>query len=232
MKCSAVCLAACVVGAAAIPAFAESLDYVINWPSGLNLGEATLVSDQHKDPADSKAGGNWSFDLNLDASVPGFAIKDHYKSSANATFCSAELEKSVAHGSRKSEEKIVFDQQKNSATRETPHGGGKTEIQVPACARDPLTFIAFARRELAQGRVPPQQSVIFGAVYQVRMVVKGTQQVSVGGKRVDADQIQATVKGPASEFSVDLYFARDAGRTPVLARIPLPLGAFTVELMR
>jgi hypothetical protein len=53
----------------------------------------------------------------------------------------------------------------------------------------------------------------------------------VGGKKMDADKIQASIKGPASDFSVDLFFARDAGRTPVMARIPLPLGAFTVELM-
>jgi hypothetical protein len=222
-----------VLGIAALPLIrAESLNYAINWPSGLSLGEATFGSDQKKDPADTKAGGSWSLTLDLDASVPGFAIRDHYKSSADAGFCTAELEKSVSHGSKKSEEKIVFDPHRNTATRETGRGGGKTEIQVPACAHDPLAFLAFARRELAQGRVPPQQAVIFGAAYQVRMVFKGTQPIAVGPKRVDADFLQATVKGPSSEYTVDLFFARDAGRTPLLARIPLPLGAFTVELMR
>jgi hypothetical protein len=229
MKSLALCLAAIV--ASLVPLRAETLTYVINWPSGLNLGEATLAANQKKDPADSKAGGPWSFTLDLDASVPGFAIRDHYKSGSDAGFCSAELEKSVAHGSKKSEEKIVFDQHHHSATRETGHDGGKTELQVSECARDPLTFLAFARRELAQGRMAPQQPVIFGAAYQVRMVYVGTQHIEVGGKKMDADKIQASVKGPASDFSVDLFFARDAGRTPVMARIPLPLGAFTVELM-
>ncbi|HXP85184.1 MAG TPA: DUF3108 domain-containing protein [Bryobacteraceae bacterium] len=218
-----------------IPVRAEGLTYVINWPSGLNLGEATLTSTQKKDPADdhssSKAGGPWSFSLDLDASVPGFAIRDHYESRSDAGFCAAELQKSVAHGSKKSEEKITFDQHNHSASRESGHGGGKTEVEIPACARDPLTFLEFARRELAQGRMAPQQPVIFGSAYQVRMVFSGTQQISVGGKRMDADKIQASVKGPASDFTVDLYFARDAVRTPVMARIPLPLGAFTVELM-
>jgi len=153
------------------------------------------------------------FLLDLDASVPGFAIRDHYKSSSDAGFCSTELEKSVAHGSKKSEEKIVFDQHNHSATRQTVRDGGKTELQVPECARDPLTFLAFARRELAQGRMAPQQPVIFGSAYQVRMVYVGTQQINVGGKKMDTDKIQASIKGPASDFSVDLFFARDAGRT-------------------
>lgn len=229
MKSLVVCAA--VTLAILVPLRAEGLTYVINWPSGLNLGEATLSSSQKKDPADSKAGGPWSFSLDLDASVPGFAIRDHYQSTSDAAFCAAELEKSAAHGTKKSEEKIVFDQHNHSATRESAHGGGKTDIQIPECARDPLTFLAFARHELAQGRMAPQQQVIFGSAYQVRMVYVGTQQISPGGKRMDADKIQASVKGPASEFSVDLFFARDAGRTPVMARIPLPLGAFTVELM-
>jgi hypothetical protein len=229
MKYLAVSLAAAF--AVLIPVRAEGLTYVINWPSGLNLGEATLTATQKKDPADTKAGGPWSFSLDLDASVPGFAIRDHYESSSDAGFCAAQLAKTVAHGSKKSEEKIVFDQHNHSATRESGHGGGKTDVEIPACARDPLTFLEFARRELAQGRMAPQQAVIFGSAYQVRMVFSGTQQINVGGKRMDADKIQATVKGPASDFTVDLFFARDAVRTPVMARIPLPLGAFTVELM-
>lgn len=213
------------------PAGAEGLTYVINWPSGLNLGEATLTSTQIKDPADSKAGGPWSFSLDLDAGVPGFAIRDHYESHSDAAFCSSDLSKKVAHGSKKSEEKITFDQQNHSATRETAHDGGKTQIEIPSCARDPLTFLAFARRELALGRMVPQQPVIFGAAYQVRMVYTGTQPITVAGKRMDADKIQAIIKGPASDFTIDLYFSHDAVRTPVMARIPLPLGAFTVELM-
>ena len=226
MKFLPVCAAFC---AAWIPVRAENLTYVINWPSGLNLGEATLTASQEKDPAGSKAGGPWKFSLDLDASVPGFAIRDRYQSSSDASFCSMELAKKVSHGSKKSEEKVVFDQHSHTASREAS-GGGKTEVQIPDCGRDPLTFLAFARRELAQGRMVPQQPVIFGSAYQVRMVYTGTQKVGVGGKNTEADKIQASIKGPASEFLVDLFFARDPSRTLLLARIPLPLGAFTVEL--
>jgi len=214
-----------------VPLRAESLEYVINWPSGLNLGTATLAANSKKDPADSKAGGPWSFSLDLDAGVPGYLIRDHYQSNSDAAFCSEDLHKTVAHGTRKSDEKVLFDQHSHTATRETGQGGGKTEIPIAVCAKDPLTFIAFARRELAQGRMAPLQAVIFGASYQVRLVYVGTQKIAPGGKTVEADKIQASIKGPASDLTVDLFFARDAARTPVMASITLPLGAFTVELM-
>jgi hypothetical protein len=236
MKSLAVCFAVCLAVPSASLLRAESLTYAINWPSGLSLGEATLTSDQKSeqkhDAAGPKGSGPWSFHLDLDASVPGFAIRDQYQSSADAGLCSAELKKSVSHGGRKSEEKVIFDHEKNTATRETGNGGGKTEIDVPACAHDPLAFLQFARMELAQGRMAPQQAVIFGAAYQVRLVFAGTQPVNVEGKHMDADHIQATIKGPSREYTIDLFFSRDAARTPVMARIPLPLGAFTVELMR
>jgi hypothetical protein len=235
MKSLAVCFVVCLAVLSVTSLRAESLTYAISWPSGLSLGEARLTSDQKSDQKhdgpNPKGSGPWSFHLDLDASVPGFAIRDQYQSAADAGLCSAELKKLVSHGGRKSEEKVVFDQEKNSATRETGNGGGKTEIDVPACAHDPLAFLQFARKELAQGRMAPQQAVIFGAAYQVRMVFTGTQPVTVDGKRMDADHIQATIKGPSREYTIELFFSRDAARTPVLARIPLPLGAFTVELM-
>ena len=33
---------------------------------------------------------------------------------------------------------------------------------MSACARDPLTFLQFVRKELAEGRLAPQQSVVLG----------------------------------------------------------------------
>ena len=62
----------------------ETLHYSINWPSGLSLGEATLRSDRTVESTDSASG--WEFELNLDASVPGFAIRDQYRSTANRIF--------------------------------------------------------------------------------------------------------------------------------------------------
>jgi hypothetical protein len=212
------------------PVAAESLHYTVNWPSGLNLGEATLRSDRSHDPA--KTDSPWEFELELDAGVPGFAVRDTYRSTASGDFCSLQLDKDVSHGKRKSRERVTFDQQKHEATRETLSGGGKSQFSIPSCARDPLTYIQFVRRELQQGRLVPQQPVVFGAVYEVRAEFAGTRQITIGRERVETDLIMTTYKGPASELTFELYFSRDAARTPVMARLPLPLGAFTVELLR
>ncbi|MGD1091962.1 MAG: DUF3108 domain-containing protein [Bryobacteraceae bacterium] len=213
----------------AIASHAQSLHYSINWPSGLSLGEATLVSD-HQNPG--KAGDLWVFDLDLDASVPGFAIRDHEHASASPDFCSFELDKSSLRGRRKGEEKITFDQQKNTITRETLNGGGKSDISVPPCAKDALTFLQFARQELAQGRLVPQQPVAFGSMYQVRFEYTGQQTIRTGEHQVDADRILASIKGSSSDLTVEIFFARDAARTPLLAKVPVSLGTFTVELIR
>lgn len=213
----------------AITASAESLHYAVNWPSGLSLGEATLVSD-HQNAG--KAGDLWVFDLDLDASVPGFAVRNHDHSSATADLCSVELDKSDTHGRRQSEEKITFDQQKNTITRETLSGGGKSDISVPPCAKDALTFLQFARKELSQGRLIPQQQVVFGSMYQVRFEYTGQQTIKTGERQVEADRILATIKGSSSDLTVEIFFARDAARTPLLAKVPVSLATFTVELIR
>jgi hypothetical protein len=207
-----------------LPISAESLRYTINWASGLSLGEATLRADKGKEA--------WDFEVTMDASIPGFALRDRYHSAATLDLCSLQLEKSFTHGNRKADEKVTFDQQKNTATRETQNGGGKTEMSVSSCAKDALTFMQFARKELAQGRLTPQQAVIFGAMYQVRIEYTGPQKIKVGDQAADADRILATIKGPTTDLTVEIFFARDAARTPLLARIPLSLGTFTVELIR
>jgi hypothetical protein len=242
---------------------AESLTYAINWPSGLNLGEATLTSSQKTEPkaeqkyeaaaeakaapadlkaaaaaadpkshgTDPKPAGPWSFHLDVEASVPGFAIRDAYQSTTSGALCTAELKKSVSHGHLKVEETETFDAQKGTATRAISTGGGG-EIDIPACAHDPLAFLQFARTEFAHGRMALEQRVIFGGAYDVRMELIGTETVPVAGKRTETDHVHAIIRGPSREYTIELYFARDAVRTPVLARIPLPLGTFTVELIR
>jgi len=206
-----------------LPASAESLRYSINWASGLSLGEATLRADKGKE--------GWDFEVTMDASIPGFALRDDYHSNATPDLCSIELDKTFTHGSKKADEKITFDQQNHTATRQTQNGGGKTDISISTCAKDALTFMQFARSELAQGRLAPQQSVIFGAPYNVRVEYTGAQKVKYGDQTADADRILATVKGPTTDLTVEIFFARDAARTPLLARIPLALGSFTVELI-
>src|ERR1700722_10500414 len=113
-----------------IPVSAESLRYTVNWASGLSLGEATLRADKGKEA--------WDFEVTMDASIPGFALRDDYRAAATLDLCSLELDNSFTHGTKKADEKITFDQQNHTATRQTQNGGGKTEISVPACAKDAL----------------------------------------------------------------------------------------------
>jgi hypothetical protein len=215
-----------------VGAHAETLHYAINWQSGLSLGEATLTSGRSTWVVNGVDTPHWSFDLDIDASVPGFAVNDHYVSSAGADICSAKLDKTVRRGSHKSEETLTFDQEQHSVTREThPSGiGGKSDVSVAACARDGLAFLQFMRQELAQGRLAPQGPVILGAAYNVRLEFAGTEQVKKLGKMVDADRIHATIKGPGSDLGVDILFGKDEARTPLAVRIPLALGTFSVEL--
>jgi hypothetical protein len=56
--------------------------------------------------------------------------------------------------------------------------------------------------------------------------------MQVENEKLDVEHLVAALKGPASEKTFDVYFARDPGRTPVRAKIPTPLGTFTVELVR
>ncbi len=90
-----------------VSASGETLHYSVNWPSGLSLGEVSLRSDRTGQGTASARG--WEFELNLDASVPGFAIRDQYHSTANSDLCSEQLDKKVSRGSRKSQERVTFD---------------------------------------------------------------------------------------------------------------------------
>jgi hypothetical protein len=201
----------------------ESLKYNLNWPSGLSLGEAILSAT----PSDTLL----SFGFQMDASVPGFSLSESVDSRATPDYCSSLLYKRGTRGSRKVDERTEFDPAKMTATRQT-EGGGKTELTTPACAKDALTFIYFLRRELAAGRLPQQQKVYYGGAYAVSVKFVGNERVVIGSEASEAEKITATVKGPASEFTADLFFAKDAIRTPLLVRVPLKVGQFSLELIR
>jgi len=208
-------------------ASAESLHYSINWQSGLSLGEASLAANKH---AASGEDTGWDFALTLDAAVPGFTIRDEYKSNSDAKFCSSTLEKTTTRGSRKSTEKITFDQANKTIKRETT-GGGKSEMQAVECAHDALSFLQFTRQELAQGRLAANQSVYLGSKYDLQLTYTGTEAIRQENKSVDADKVRVSVRGPKADITFEIYFARDEVRTPLLARLPLALGTFTVELL-
>jgi hypothetical protein len=208
------------------PNTGESLNYSLNWPGGASLGEAHLRA--------AKSDDGWQFDFSLDASVPGFAVSDHYRSRANTGMCSMELEKQSTHGQRHTHEKTVFDYKAGSATRTTlREGGGHTDIDIGNCAHDGLDYVFYARRELGQGHgVPQRQDVLFGASYSARMEFAGVQDVTVAGKRRQADHIILYLKGPASDNKLEIFFERDPARTPLIVKAPLPVGTLSMELVR
>lgn len=201
----------------------EELRYNVNWPSGLSLGEAQMAA--------SKKDNAWSLTFSIEASVPGFQVLDMFRSSAfSGLLCSQEFERDLTHGRRKSREKTTFDGQRGVAVRETIPNGGKSEIETGSCARDALAYLYYLRQELGQGRIPSPQTVYFGSAYRVRLEYSGTQQVRVGESRVEADRVLASIKGPKSDFTVEVYFSRDGARTPVQVKVPLPLGTFSLDL--
>jgi hypothetical protein len=204
----------------------ESLRYSVNWQSGLSLGDATFTAH--------RTSTGWSFDASLDASVPGFAIADKFHSSSTTDLCSVEFERNTSHGNKKTREKTSFDQHKLTAHRVTvlPADGGITDFDIPSCARDALAFVYFMRREMGQGRVAPAQKVFFGSGYSVSLQYTGAVNITVGDKPAVTDHLLASIKGPKAEINFEVFFARDAARTPLLLKIPLSLGTFSVELVR
>ena len=204
----------------------ESLHYNVNWPSGLSLGEATFTAHH--------TAGVWELAMTLDAGIPGFSVSDKIKSSVTNDLCSIELERDISHGAKKTRERTSFDQKQGEATRTTvfPAGGGTSTFSIPSCARDAMAFLYFARRELGQGRVPPAQQVYFGSAYSVRMDYTGAQTITASEKPSVTDHVVVSVKGPKSSSSLEMFFARDAARTPLVIRVPLSVGTFSMELVR
>jgi hypothetical protein len=220
-------LAAAAAAQTGFPWQNESLHYSVNWPSGLSLGDAAFTV--HKTDA------GFDFSVTIDVAIPGFAVADKYHSSATAAdLCSLELERDMSHASKKVREKTTFDQKKGTANRVTlfPAGGGKSDFDISSCPRDAIAFAYLARRELGQGRVPPGQQMFFGSAYSVRMDYTGAMTIPVAEKPTVTDHLVVSVKGPKSDFSFEVFYARDAARTPLVIKVPLPVGNVTMELVR
>jgi hypothetical protein len=203
----------------------ESLKYTINYTSGLSLGEANFN-------ATHSSSHGWEFEASVNAAVPGFSILDNLRSSASDDLCSTQFTRDLSNGSKKTREKTTFDDKTGKAHRVTtmPTDGGETTFTIPSCARDALAYVYYGRRELGQGRVPHMQDVFFGGPYSAKMDYAGAQNIVVKGKSTVTDHVVISVKGPKSDFSFEVFYARDAARTPVEIRIPAPAGTLTAEL--
>lgn len=181
----------------------ESLHYNLNWPSGLSLGEASLTAQ--------KNAAGWDFEMTVDGAIPGFRISDRFHSVTNPQLCSLEFSREISQGSRKAGETTRFD-------------------DAAGCVRDALAYLFALGRDLAQGALPPPGQVFYGRPYSINVAASGQQSINISGKPQIADCLTVHLAGTASNSKFEIYFARDAGRTPVLARIPTNLGPISVEL--
>jgi hypothetical protein len=200
----------------------EALHYKIRWTDGLLLGDAVFSA--------RKTPNGWTLESSIEAGIPGFAIKDLYRSSATADLCSDEFERKYNHRGKQSAETTTFDRPARRAVRRTtvPPSDGKSEFTIPACPHDAVTFVYFMRREMGQGRVAPAETVYFGSQYSVALRYTGEVKAPQGV----ADRVVGTVKGPGSSFTVEIDFARDPARTPLVIRVPMAVGSLSAELVR
>lgn len=207
----------------------ETLRYTMNWQSGLSVGEGTLTAQ--------KSGDGWDFGATVNAGVPGFTVSDKIHSHATQSLCSALLDRDFNHAGKKTHEKTTFDQKAGTAERTTlfPDGGtvpGRSTFDIQSCARDALTYLYYARAELGQGRMVAPQKVFLGSAYDVRMDYTGAQNILMDKKFTVTDHLMVTVRGPKSNFNFEVFYARDAARTPLQIKIPLSMGIFTLDLVR
>lgn len=206
----------------------ESLHYTVNWPSGLSLGEATLAASS--DASNGQAEPRMHFQFDLNAGVPGFSVNDRFRSTASETFCSTEFQKNTSQGAKKVDDKETFDVNTGTVTR--GEGSGQSEITSNACGKDALAFLYYVRQELSQGRIPPRQTVFFGAPYEVKLDLAGAENVKIGNASLPTDHVEAAVAGPSSNIKFDLYFLQDPAHTLAVVRVPLALGTFSMELTK
>ncbi len=198
----------------------EDLNYAIVWPTGASLGEAHLHA-RH-------TGDNWIFSFTLDAGIPGFAVKDSYRSDVVPDFCSTSFERASTHGSHVVSEKETIDRERGVATR----SGTDNAIPVQPCVKDALAYLFYSRREMGQGRVPAAEDVLLGALHPIRVDYDGAPVIKMNGKDVQTDEVTCTWNTGSSAYSFDVYYARDAARTPLRIDAPFAMGKFSMELVR
>jgi hypothetical protein len=200
----------------------EDLNYSVNWPSGINLGEAHLHA--------KRAGSNWNFSFTIDAGVPGFQVKDAFHAESGSDFCCTAFDRSFVHGMRSGDEKETIDRDRGIATRVTK-SGGQSDVQIPKCVKDALTFLLYTREEMGQGRVPPAQQILYGGLYRISLTYAGAPMITINRKQVQTDELVGAVKSQSGEFKFEVYFARDPARSPLVVKAPFAMGTFSMELI-
>ncbi len=203
----------------------ETLNYSVSSPLGIAFGKVRMSATR-------EGTSGWAFQFNLDASLPILTLTDRFNSYASPNLCAIRFERSFEHGSRKTNEVTYIDRGRSVAVRATRNGGGLSEIPVGLCPYDGLSFLYHLRRELGQGRIPPNDTILAGGAYKVSMVYAGEKTLLRDKQNAKADQVNCSIRGPKSEVHLEILFARDAARTPLEVRCPFALGTFSLELVR
>jgi hypothetical protein len=203
----------------------ETLNYAVKSPIGISFGKVQMSAAR-------QGTSGWAFKFSLDASLPIITITDRFDVFSDPNLCSIRFERGSEHGSRKANEVTYIDRGRSVAVRATRNGGGLSEIPVGLCPYDGLSFLYRLRRELGQGRIPPNDTILVGSPYRVNMVYAGEKTLVRDQQDVKADQVNCAILGPKSEVHLEILFARDAARTPLVVRYPFSLGTFSLELVR
>ena len=174
-----------------VPAFEnEQLRYSINWPSGLSLGEAQLGASRQKTETD--AVGRLHFTVRpgcRSSRLSRFGPLSARKRPVNSARSS--FRRTATHGPKKTDEKETFDP---AGRHRNPRDHRRRKVGAEdACLWPRMRWPSFTScaSELSQGRMPPTQTVFFGAAYEVRLDFAGTQSIKLGDKPVEADRVTA-----------------------------------------
>ena len=72
-----------------------------------------------------------------------------------------------------------------------------------------------------------------GVALAIPLIITGAQSISIGESRPEVtDRLVISVTGPKSAISFEVFFARDAARTPLLVKVPFSVGILSMELVR
>lgn len=209
----------------------ERLTFNVSWASFVTAARLELeVMDR------GAFFGQEGYQLRTRVETVGYArslladVDNQYSAYVDAkTLLPYRLENSTRQGSRKSEELVVFDQQRNSVR----YSDG-SELTVPPRIADLSSMLYALRfRELKSGTIH-KFSVLFGkTISEVEAVARPSERVNTQVGAYDAIRVDFNVKSTAAganKLRVRAWFSNDAQRMPVLITAQSPFGELRAEL--
>ncbi len=199
----------------------ERLVYRLLWPSGLPLGEAVFeVTPQ---------GNELHFRASVEASLPQNRFNSTFSAvAAREKLCSLQFHQKLEEGSQSSEEALEFDQAAHRVRR--IRGRDATTAPIPECARDPLTFLYYARSRLAAGEPVEPGSLHYGRESPAQLAPGRAGTVEVGGAPRPGEKFTLRFAARNRDRTLEIWFAPDATRIPLRFTIPTSLADFKAEL--